>query len=114
MCIGYNAYDATLDAYLDEEAWAALPPLPPRVLRGAGRPRCPTLEHAALSQPLSPPHTFWTVCSERGAGLVKLVSSVEGKLVQDVQMPDGLDSLVRWDPEPASAGDDVVSASGPM
>ena len=37
VCVGHNAYDVTLDAYFDQAAWAALPALPPRALRGAGR-----------------------------------------------------------------------------
>jgi D-alanine-D-alanine ligase-like ATP-grasp enzyme len=37
VCTGHDAYEATLDAYLDKEAWEALPSRPPAVLRGHGR-----------------------------------------------------------------------------
>merc|ERR1719424_1993542 len=70
VCVGHNAYDVTLDAYFDQAAWAALPALPPRALRGAGR-------------------------------LVKLVASEEGVLRAAALPPAGLESLVRWGPEPS-------------
>lgn len=38
---------------------------------------------------------------------MKLVSSVDGRLVQDVNTPEHLESLVRWEPEPAVAGEDA-------
>jgi len=37
VCTGFNAYDATLDAYVDEQAWDAVPSAPPAQLRGHGR-----------------------------------------------------------------------------
>ena len=50
--------------------------------------------------PPLPPHEL------RGAGrLVKLVSSTEGTLARDVEAPEGLESLVRWEPEPGAQGE---------
>jgi len=37
VCVGVNMYDATMDAYTDEQAWRVLPVMPPAQLRGAGR-----------------------------------------------------------------------------
>lgn len=36
-CLGYNAYEATLDAFTDRRRWEALPATPPPALGGAGR-----------------------------------------------------------------------------
>ena len=37
LCNGYDAFEATLDAYLDPDAWDELPPTPPEQLRACGK-----------------------------------------------------------------------------
>jgi hypothetical protein len=37
ICVGHNAIDATLDAFLSPRAWGALPRTPPPELRGCAR-----------------------------------------------------------------------------
>mmetsp|Transcript_21756 Transcript_21756/g.54208 ORF Transcript_21756/g.54208 Transcript_21756/m.54208 type:complete len:434 (+) Transcript_21756:44-1345(+) len=78
ICTGYDAYEATLDAYLDNEAWEHVASTPPAELLGAAR-------------------------------LVKLVSSVEGELMelQHTQQLDALPSLIRFEPEPSQIGENV-------
>lgn len=67
VCCGNDAYEATLLAYVDPDAWEDVPHMPPSELRGAAR-------------------------------LVKLVSSVQGELLQirHEQELSQLRSLVRW------------------
>ena len=78
---GYEAVQATLDAYLDADAWAATPTMPPAELRGHGR-------------------------------LVHLVSSVAGTLrsapAEVLEREPALPSLVRFEPVPSEAGEEVV------
>ncbi|KAL3903642.1 MAG: hypothetical protein SGPRY_011595, partial [Prymnesium sp.] len=78
VCCGNDAYEATLLAYVDPEAWEDVPHMPPSELRGAAR-------------------------------LVKLVSSVQGELLQisHEQELSELRSLVRFEPEPEQAGGTV-------
>ena len=85
LAIGYNAYEATLDAYVSADgAFAALPTSP----LGGAPLRC----HARLC---------------------KLVSPVSGTLVRSLNHADelaALQSLVRFEPAAAEAGD-VVRAT---
>jgi len=89
LCIGYNAYDALLDAYTDEVAWQELPRLPPATLRASGR-------------------------------LVKLVSSVEGRLraLRHVAEVETMPSLFSFQPGYTEPGDivrmthDLTTAAG--
>lgn len=75
VCVGYNAFDVALDALIEDR-------------------------RAWDAVPSLPPEVL------RGAGrLVKLVCYHEGVLLQDVEPPDGLDSLINWEPKYSEAGD---------
>ena len=92
LCTGYDAYEATLDAYLDDDAWADTPRLPPTSLRG----------HARLVKLVS-----------SVAGTLRR-DPAEAHAEALAAMP----SLMRFEPEPSSVGEhvdltvDLASAAG--
>lgn len=82
LCVGANAYEATLDAYARDggRSWEHVPPLPPAALRGCGR-------------------------------MVTLVSGVAGTLrrVRHLDLIEALPSFVSY--KPAYAPGDVVQVT---
>lgn len=82
-CTGHDAYEATLDAYLDEEAWDAVPSAPPDVLRGFGR----------LVKLVS--------------GVSGTLTAAPGSRGDHAEALEAMPSLVRFEPDPCEPGERV-------